>query len=155
MGGAREMLPGLRAGRVLALLLTLAGLFGMHGLAPTSAAGAHHSPAHVVATETAPDQRQPGVVLSTLDAAETRAHGASAVPAEGGDGDRDGSHGLAGCLVVLGALTGALLVLLATARRHRTLTTRAGPTRGSGRVSGPPERPPPRWPVISLCVLRV
>jgi len=137
MGGVGDTLPALRAGHLLALLFTLAGLFAMHGLAPTSPAGAQHSPAHA-------------------GAAETWELGTSAVPAPGTEGDRHGSHGLmAGCLVVLGAITGALLALLTAPRRHRALATPHGPRRGAGRVAGPPQRPPPRWPAISLGVLRV
>ncbi|MQA17221.1 MAG: hypothetical protein GEV09_24775, partial [Pseudonocardiaceae bacterium] len=122
-------LVGQRAGWVILLLLTLAGLFAMHGMAPTSAAGPHHSPAHAVA--------------------EAEAPGAAPAAAEGTDSDR---HGLmAGCAAVLGALIGALLVSLAAARRHPPTLARTGPTRGPVGMTGPLPRPPPRWPVISLC----
>lgn len=140
----------------LALLLVLVGLFAMHGLAPTGDTGTHLSPAHAMAgTAATPDPahgvRSPatGVTHSpTMVQPPTTA---------GGRPDPAGHHDhdlMTGCLVVLTAVAGALVLLRLLRSRSPVGATSAG-SRRVLRSGIPRGRPPPRPLLIRLCVIRV
>lgn len=131
---------------LVALFFVLAGFVAMHGIVATTASGAHHSAALLV-TMAAP---------MTADATASETHPAVPMAAPGGPAEHDGSdgtHGLmAGCLVALFAVLAGVVLRW---RRLTRATPAATSLSSSGRVTGPPERPPPRPDRISLCVLRV
>lgn len=148
------------------LLLVLAGVFAMHGLAATVGGMAHYGPAAVVATAgydqlmpvPAPDpqdvsnlaDRHPmsAIAPGLAPGAVGTAFAGSKGPAEDG-----GFHWLmAACVFVLCGLVLLLATRLMAAAwfGHRPV----GSVR-CGRSGEPPERPPPRPIYLSLCLLRL
>ncbi len=146
------------------LFLVLGGFVAMHGIAATTATGVHHSAVVLVSApewhHASVESPAAGSMASTGPSVGSESHtrgaglpGAVPEAAEGGHGDPAGSHGLmAGCLL---ALVGVLAAVLLWWRRNVCGASGGSALPSCGRVTGPPERPPPRWSRISLCVARV
>lgn len=135
----RGLALGHPLGALVAMVLVLAGLFAMHGLTPTSSTGAHHHPpTHTVAVST------------------EAAHQDAVPVGDNGSHGRDGRGMMTGCIVVLGAIAGAVLALVARSHHRRSNDGQQSdrtPNRVAGLARG---RPPPRRLLLTaLCVIRV
>jgi hypothetical protein len=140
-GPAATGRPGVR--RLVALVLLLLGLVGMHGLATTAIGREHRLPSHAAS---ASDMGSGSV---------TGDHGSSGDALAGTSGSRDhagaGGHDehtlLARCVFVLaGFVLTVLLAVLAHARRRPV----AAPAASALQVRLAPPDPPPRRPRVSL-----
>ena len=136
--------------RLAALVVLLAGILTMHGLATPASGGRHHLPL----LEVSAAQLQlhpvaaghPGGADGTTAATPLKVH-----PAEGTQTHDDARGLLAGCVVVLAGIVLTVL-LLALQRGGQADRAWAAPVETQLRA---PRAPPPRRPRIALCVLRV
>jgi len=142
------------AARWVLLAAVLAGLFGMHVLAPEDSGSGGHGLLPMIVTSahdgmTGPARATTRDVPAIIDAADSGAVLLPAAPGSGGD------HGaMVGCILFL-VIGGAALILALLRHRGAPWATGLGRLAGIALTGIRRRGPPGAWPRLPLCVIRV